>query len=58
MQEINRLVREHTWAERTNLMGTGLNGLTVGMFGVGNTGGEFLLYEQRPRRRSTATAAD
>ena len=38
----DRLVREDRWPERTNLMGTGLNGLTVGMFGVGNTGGEFL----------------
>lgn len=38
----DRLVREHTWAKRTNLMGTGLNGLTIGLFGVGNTGGEFV----------------
>ena len=37
-----RLVREHKWAERTNLMGTGLNGLTIGLVGVGNTGGEFV----------------
>lgn len=32
----DRLVREHNWAGRTRLMGTGLNGLTVGLFGVGN----------------------
>lgn len=38
----DRLVREHKWAERTNLMGTGLNGLTIGLVGVGNTGGEFV----------------
>ena len=38
----DRLVRDHDWAERTNLMGTGLNGLTIGLLGVGNTGGEFV----------------
>ncbi len=38
----DRLVRDDNWAGRTNLMGTGLNGLTIGLFGVGNTGGEFL----------------
>ncbi len=36
------LVRQHRWSDRTGLMGTGLNGLTIGLFGVGNTGGEFL----------------
>ncbi|MFT3860194.1 2-hydroxyacid dehydrogenase [Micropruina sp.] len=36
------LVVENNWAERTNLMGTGLNGLTIGLLGVGNTGGEFV----------------
>ncbi|GAA1390295.1 2-hydroxyacid dehydrogenase [Luteococcus peritonei] len=38
----DRLVREHRWAERTGLMGTGLNGLTIGLMGVGNTGGELV----------------
>jgi len=36
------LVRANDWAGRTNLMGTGLNGLTIGLLGVGNTGGEFV----------------
>lgn len=38
----DRLVREHRWADRVGLMGLGLNGLTVGLLGVGNTGGELV----------------
>lgn len=38
----DRLVRERDWPARTNLMGIGLNGLTIGLLGVGNTGGEFV----------------
>lgn len=34
------IVRRGTWDERTDWMGTGLNGLTVGIMGVGNTGAE------------------
>lgn len=38
----DRLVREHDWAARTGLMGTGLNGLTIGVLGLGNTGSELV----------------
>lgn len=36
------LVRARAWGERASHMGTGLNGLTVGIFGLGNTGLELV----------------
>ena len=38
----DRLVRDHRWAARTSLMGTGLNGQVVALLGVGNTGAELV----------------
>lgn len=38
----DRLVREQRWDLRENFMGTGLTGKTVGLLGVGNTGGELI----------------
>lgn len=36
------ITRRGTWEERTDWMGTGLNDLTVGIMGVGNTGAELV----------------
>ena len=36
----DRLVRDQRWDLRENFMGTGLTGKTIGLLGVGNTGGE------------------
>jgi len=38
----DRLVREKSWDLRERFMGTGLTGQTVGLLGVGNTGGELV----------------
>ncbi len=38
----DRLVRERRWDLRENYMGTGLTGKTIGLLGVGNTGGELI----------------
>lgn len=38
----DRLVREQRWDLREGFMGTGLSGKTVGLLGVGNTGGELI----------------
>ena len=38
----DRLVREQRWDLRENFMGTGLTGKTIGLLGVGNTGGELI----------------
>ena len=38
----DRLVRDRRWDLRENFMGTGLTGKTVGLLGVGNTGGELI----------------
>lgn len=38
----DRLVREKRWDIRENFMGTGLSGKTIGLLGVGNTGGELI----------------
>lgn len=38
----DHLVREKSWDLRERFMGTGLTGKTVGLLGVGNTGGELV----------------
>lgn len=38
----DRLVREQRWDLREGFMGTGLSGKTIGLLGVGNTGGELI----------------
>lgn len=38
----DRLVREKAWHLRERFMGTGLSGKTIGLLGVGNTGGELV----------------
>ena len=38
----DRLVRDQRWDLRENFMGTGLTGKTIGLLGVGNTGGELI----------------
>ncbi|WP_104175270.1 D-isomer specific 2-hydroxyacid dehydrogenase family protein [Arthrobacter sp. Y81] len=38
----DRLVREKSWDLRERFMGTGLTGKTIGLLGVGNTGGELI----------------
>ncbi|MBT8162896.1 dehydrogenase [Arthrobacter sp. GN70] len=38
----DRLVRKQRWDLRENFMGTGLTGKTIGLLGVGNTGGELI----------------
>ena len=38
----DRLVREQRWDLREGYMGTGLTGKTIGLLGVGNTGGELV----------------
>jgi phosphoglycerate dehydrogenase-like enzyme len=38
----DRLVRDRRWDLRESFMGTGLTGKTVGLLGVGNTGGELI----------------
>lgn len=38
----DRLVREKRWDLREGFMGTGLTGKTIGLLGVGNTGGELV----------------
>ncbi|ALV41376.1 dehydrogenase [Pseudarthrobacter sulfonivorans] len=38
----DRLVREKSWDRRESFMGTGLTGKTIGLLGVGNTGGELI----------------
>jgi phosphoglycerate dehydrogenase-like enzyme len=38
----DRLVRNRRWDLREQFMGTGLTGKTVGLLGVGNTGGELI----------------
>ncbi|WP_457963599.1 dehydrogenase [Arthrobacter sp. D1-29] len=38
----DRLVRDQRWDLRENFMGTGLTGKTIGLLGVGNTGGELV----------------
>jgi phosphoglycerate dehydrogenase-like enzyme len=38
----DRLVREQRWDLRERFMGTGLSGKTIGLLGVGNTGGELI----------------
>jgi phosphoglycerate dehydrogenase-like enzyme len=38
----DRLVREKSWDLRERFMGTGLTGKTIGLLGVGNTGGELV----------------
>ena len=38
----DRLVREQRWDLREAYMGTGLTGKTIGLLGVGNTGGELV----------------
>ncbi|HEY8700614.1 MAG TPA: NAD(P)-dependent oxidoreductase [Arthrobacter sp.] len=38
----DRLVRDQRWDLREKFMGTGLTGKTIGLLGVGNTGGELI----------------
>lgn len=38
----DRLVRDQRWDLREDFMGTGLTGKTIGLLGVGNTGGELI----------------
>ena len=38
----DRLVRDRRWDLRERFMGTGLTGKTIGLLGIGNTGGEFI----------------